>query len=247
MVQKLRLLLKIPKLRLAGKSAVALLISIFLPLWLGLPVFLLFYYYPFFSGFSLFFSSVFVFFLSRFFLTGVFLPDSFFEQIPFLRYLLFFAFFAVFFLILGLKNYLFIDRKKSYLIFLALVLFFFFYGIFAGKIGFWLAPFLLFLIMRDFVFFLYGDLSSKRLIFISAFLALIFFEGLWAALWLNLPVLLSTLNVLVFCLCVLFVMDAYFKGTLSARFAILAFSGLVFFYLLNPVFIYFYTFILWYF
>ncbi|MBZ1349000.1 MAG: hypothetical protein KY053_02115, partial [Candidatus Liptonbacteria bacterium] len=241
MVQKLRLLLKTPKLRLVAKSAAALLVSVFLPPWLGLPIFLFFYYYPFFPGFFLLFSSVFAFFLSRGFLTGVFLPDYFFEQVFFLRYLMFFIFFVVFFLILGLKNYLFTDRKKPYLVFLTLVLFFLFYGVFVGGISLWLAPFLLFFIIRDFLFFLYGELPPKRLIFISAFLVLIFFQGLWAVLWLNLPALLSALNVLVFCLCLLFVIDAYLKGILSSRLAILAFSGPVFFYLLNPVFIHFFV------
>ncbi len=187
MAEKLKSVLKTPKLRLGAKAFAIALALYALPLWAAvLFAFVLYLRQP---AFSMNFLGTFV---------SLFIVFNAFQSANILPLVLISALAAVlFYVLLGVKNMAFLHRLTAFFILLAITVFASLWGFFAGALSLLLASFVIFLVCRD-------ALASftpapNRSVFLAAVSAFVVAQLSWAIFYLNIPVWLAvTTTALVF-------------------------------------------------
>lgn len=178
MAEKLKSVWKIPKLKLGVKALVLGVSFFYLPFWASALIASFFYFYPALNTEKLLTSFLFSLFLGFSFSDG---------SIPLADFWLVPAF--IFYLLLGVKDMVFLNGKAVYVILNASMMIALFFGVFSGVISPWLLPFLLFLLFREFFAMVVPEYPKRAILFGSIF-SLISFEIFWIYSWFGLPVVL---------------------------------------------------------
>jgi hypothetical protein len=223
MVKKLRLVLRIPRLRLALKALLLAAAAQFLPAWIFVALAGLVYFTD--AGLPLL-SSYLLLSLSGLILTG---------HIPALLFLILFS--AAFLLLLGVKEMVFIKRERAHFIFLVLGLVFYFWGFLSGLVGLWLVAVVAFFFLKDFLADLALRLPEKESI-IALIFALVIAELAWLHLWLPLPAIASTINLAAISAAFAYLAERNLSGELSTRPTLLAITFCSAVLLLTPLFVF---------
>ncbi len=208
MVEKLKLVLKIPKLRLGIKAVIFALALYLLPLWAALPVALALYLRP--AAFYLNFLGTFTSFL---FIVFVFSRSLLLNgELVYITALIVFFAALLFYAILGVKNMLFVHRSyvlfSSYLFLATLSV----WGFFSGVIPLIALIPVIFLISKDAL----ASIASahNRSTFFSAILSLVVATLSWAIFYLNISLWWATIITLLPAIGALYVIVKYFQGEL---------------------------------
>lgn len=169
-----------PKLR-SGAKAVALALSlVFLPIWAGAIFGFIIYFFP--IAFSFEFLGSFAAFMILAFLLKASSSAVLFAVLSTI----------LFFLLLGIKNVLFLRRKEAFIIFLSLIGILSIYGFFAGFIPLPVVGLLILLSFKDLLRSFTG--FPGRHVFLSAVLGLSSIEVLYAVSSLNLSLSASVIS-----------------------------------------------------
>jgi hypothetical protein len=177
MVEKLKLVWKTPKLKLGAKALILAASFFYLPFWFSALIACLFYFYPALNTEKL---------LTSFFVS-LFLGFVFSGIIPAADFWLIAA--SIFYLLLGVKDMTFINRKSVYTLLSASIIVATFFGVLSGAISPWLLALLLFLLFREFFSIILPDYPKRARLFAGIF-ALIGFEIFWICSWFDFPIVL---------------------------------------------------------
>jgi hypothetical protein len=200
MVEKLKSVLKTPKLR-SGAKALVLALSLYaLPLWVTGALAFLFYFWP--VTFSLGFMGTFI---SLSIVSAVL-----FGAAP--SFITALAAGVVFFLLLGIKNVLFLHRFSLFLLCLGFIVFSSVWGFFSGLVSLPVLAVMIFLAVRDGLA-AFTPFPKKASLF-AAVSALVVSEMSWAVFYLNIPDHWATVSVILVFIGVIFMTIEYLRGHL---------------------------------
>ena len=207
MVEKLRSVLKIPKLR-SGAKAIAIALSLsFLPLWATAIIAVFFYFFP--VAFSINFLGSFIslsLVVGSFFSSGFVLPSG------------ISAIFAgiLFYILLGVKNVLFIHRSPAFFTIFPIIVFCSLLGFFSGAVSLPIVALAVFFLSRDALsaFTPGTPLLSGRGALLSAVLALLVAELSWSVFYLDASIVWSAIAVFMGFAGSLYAIIKYLKGEL---------------------------------
>jgi hypothetical protein len=204
MAEKLRSVLKIPKLRLGAKAVALALCLYFLPIWAAGILAAAFYFLP--TAFSFSFLGTFVSFSV---IAGSLYSVS--QSIPAAL-----AAGAMFFLLLGVKNVLFVRRPPVFFFLISALIFLALWEFFAGIVSLPILALVVFLFCRDAFssFTPPPEGGSGRTSLLAAVSALLVSELSWAVFYLNIPVWWATIAVFLVFSGVLYVVVKYLRGSL---------------------------------
>ena len=202
MVEKLKSVLKTPKLRLGAKALILALALYTLPMWMA--VLLAYILYARHSTLSLNFLGSFI---SLFIVfnalkaTGIFSPA------------LISIFIAVlFYILLGVKNITFRHRLQAFFILLAVIVFASLWGFFVGALSLLLVSAIVLLVCRDALYsFIPLPNRSTLLALISAFVVM---QLSWAIFYLNIPIFWSAIAVFLIFASIFHLIIQYLRGEL---------------------------------
>jgi hypothetical protein len=207
MVEKLKSVLKIPKLRL-GAKAVALALSLyFLPVWTSLVLSSLFYFLP--VAFSFSFLGTFISFLV--------IVGSFFSALPTLPIVVsVFLAATLFYFLLGIKNVLFLRRSLIFFALFMEMVFFSFWEFFAGIISLPVLALVIFLLSRDALASFTPSVppAGGRIALLSAVLSLLAIQISWAVFYLSISSVWATIAVFMGFSGALYAIIKYLRGEL---------------------------------
>ncbi|MCL4406294.1 MAG: hypothetical protein M1586_00040 [Patescibacteria group bacterium] len=174
MEEKLKSVWKTPKLKLGVKALILAASFFYLPFWFAALVACVFYFFPALNTEKLITS----------FLISLFLGFVFSGIVPAADFWLIAG--VIFYLLLGVKDMVFINRKFVYGLLFASVMIAAFLGVLAGAVSPWLLALLLLLLFREFFSVMLPDYPKRARLFAGAF-TLIGFEIFSTCSWLDLP------------------------------------------------------------
>jgi len=207
MVEKLKSVLKIPKLRSGVKAIVLALALTFLPLWVAGIFAVFFYLFP--SAFSMSFLGS---FLSLALMVGSFLASG--LILPAWLSAVLAA--ILFYVLLGIKNILFIHRSSAFFAIFPTIVFCSLLGFFEGVVSLPVLALIVFFLSKDAfsVFTPATPPSGGRGSLLSAVLALLVAELSWSVFYLDIPVAWATFAVFMGFAGALYAVIKYLKGEL---------------------------------
>jgi len=201
-VEKLKSVLKTPKLRLGVKALILALALYVLPVWVAVFIAFIIYIRP--SIFSLSFLGSFI---------SLFIVFNSFQAINVFSLSLMSVFVtALFYLLLGVKNMTIFHRLPAFFALLAVIIFASLWGFFAGALSFILLAFIIFLTCRDALYsFTPSPNRSVLLALISAFIVA---QLSWVIFYLNIPVFWSATAVFLIFAGIFHLIIQHLRGTL---------------------------------
>jgi len=202
MVEKLKSVLKTPKLRLGAKAFILALALYALPVWMAVLLALILYFRP--TTFSLRFLGS---------LISLLIVFNAFQDTDILSPIFISILTAgLFYILLGVKNMAFFYRLPAFFALFAVIVFASLWGFFAGALSLIFAVFIIFLICRD-VLYSFMPLSNRStlLAFISAFIVA---QLAWAIFYLSIPVFWSTIAVFLIFAGIFYLIIQHLRGTL---------------------------------
>jgi len=202
MVEKLKSVLKTPKLRLGAKALLLALALYILPVWIAVLLALILYFRP--TTFSLKFLGSLISLLIVFnaFQANDILSPIFVSILTAI----------LFYILLGVKNMAFFYRLPAFLVLFAIIVFASLWGFFAGALSLVFAIFIIFLICRDALCsFIPLSNRSTLLAFVSAFIVT---QLVWAIFYLNISVFWSTTAVFLIFAGIFYLIIQHLRGAL---------------------------------
>jgi len=205
MVEKLKLVLKTPKLRLGVKAIILALSLSFLPLWASVVVAIVLYFQP--MAFSFSFLGTLISFLII-----VITISPLVGEIAYVIALSALSLSALFYLILGVKNKIFLNRSLALFTLLAVLISSAIWGFFSGNLSLPVLILLTFLVSRD-ALVSFAPTSGRATLF-AGICSLVVVSISWSVWYLNIPVWLATITVFLPFIGVLYMIVKYFQGEL---------------------------------
>jgi hypothetical protein len=177
MVEKLKSVWKIPKFKLGVKAFILAASFFYLPFWISALLACFFYFYPALNTGKLLTS----------FLVSLFLGFVFSGMIPAADFWLTAGF--IFYLLLGVKDMVFVNWKPVYILLVASIIVATFFGVLSGAISPWLLALLLFVVFKEFFSIILPGYPKRSRLFAGVF-SLISFELFWICSWFDFPIIL---------------------------------------------------------
>ena len=177
MAEKLKSVWKTPKLRLGVKAACLAASFFYLPFWASALLASLFYFYPALNTEKLLAS-----FLSSLFLGFVFSGIMSAADLWLVSA-------VIFYLLLGVKDMVFLNQKSVYGLLFSVLMIAGFFGVLSGAISPWILALLIFILFREF-FWIILPSYPKRARFLAGAMALIAFQIFWICSWFDFPQIL---------------------------------------------------------
>jgi hypothetical protein len=177
MAERLKSVWKIPKLRLGVKAACLAASFFYLPFWVSALLACFLYFYPALNTEKLLAS----------FLSSLFLGFVFSEIMSAADLWLVSS--VIFYLLLGVKDMVFLNQKSVYGLLFSVLMVAGFFGVLSGAISPWILALLVFILFREFFSIILPSYPKRAKLFAAA-MALISFHVFWICSWFDFPQIL---------------------------------------------------------